>query len=45
MRARGGEPIADVLLNQRVAAGIGNVFQSEILFLAGIDPFTPAAPR
>jgi endonuclease-8 len=41
--ARGGEPIADVLLNQRVAAGIGNVFKSEILFLAGIDPFTPAA--
>ena len=43
MRARGGEAIADVLLNQRVAAGIGNVFKSEILFLAGIDPFTPAA--
>jgi endonuclease-8 len=32
--------IADVLLNQRVIAGIGNVFKSEILFLAGIDPFT-----
>src|SRR5262249_31559632 len=28
--------------NQRVIAGIGNVFKSEILFLAGIDPFTPA---
>ena len=39
IRARGGEPIADVLLNQRVVAGIGNVFKSEILFLAGIDPF------
>jgi endonuclease-8 len=37
-----GEPIADVLLNQRVLAGIGNVFKSEILFLAGIHPFTPA---
>jgi endonuclease-8 len=41
MRARGGDPIADVLLNQRVLAGIGNVFKSEILFLAGIHPFTP----
>ena len=41
MRARGGEAIADVLLNQRVVAGIGNEFKSEILFLAGIEPFTP----
>jgi endonuclease VIII len=42
MRARAGDPIADVLLNQRVIAGIGNVFKSEILFLAGIHPFSPA---
>jgi len=41
MRARDGEAIGDVLLNQRVVAGIGNEFKSEILFLAGIDPFTP----
>jgi endonuclease VIII len=41
MRARGRDAIAEVLLNQRVVAGIGNVFKSEILFLAGIDPFTP----
>jgi endonuclease-8 len=41
MRARAGDPIADVLLDQRVIAGIGNVFKSEILFLAGIHPFTP----
>jgi endonuclease-8 len=43
MRARGADAIADVLLNQRVAAGIGNVFKSEILFLAGVDPFTPVS--
>jgi endonuclease-8 len=43
MRARGRDAIADVLLNQRVVAGIGNVFKSEILFLAGIEPFTPVA--
>jgi endonuclease-8 len=31
--------IADALLNQRVVAGIGNVLKSEILFVAGVDPF------
>jgi endonuclease VIII len=39
--ARSSDPIGDVLLDQRVVAGIGNVFKSEILFLAGIDPFAP----
>lgn len=43
MRARAADPIADVLLNQRVIAGIGNVFKSEILFLAGLDPLTPVS--
>jgi endonuclease-8 len=40
MRGRGRDAIGDVLLNQRVVAGVGNVFKSEILFLGGIDPFT-----
>jgi endonuclease-8 len=36
---RGGErTIADVLLDQSVAAGIGNVFKSEIMFACGFDP-------
>jgi len=39
MRSHGGEIVADVLLDQRVLSGIGNVFKSEILFAAGIDPF------
>jgi len=43
MRARGTDEIMDVLLNQRVAAGIGNVFKSEILFLARVHPFTPVS--
>jgi endonuclease-8 len=43
IRSRGPEPIADVLLNQRVASGVGNVLKSEILFASGIDPFAPAA--
>lgn len=33
--------IADALLNQRIAAGAGNVYKSEVLFLCGVDPFTP----
>jgi endonuclease-8 len=40
IRARGGEAIGDVLLNQRVVAGIGNVYKSEVLFICRIDPFT-----
>ena len=39
IRARPDAEIANVLLNQRVVAGIGNVFKSEVLFLAGISPF------
>ena len=34
-------PAADILLNQRVVAGIGNELKSEVLFVAGVDPFTP----
>jgi endonuclease-8 len=39
-RARGATDIADALLNQRVVAGAGNVYKSEVLFLCKIDPFT-----
>jgi len=34
----GGRRIGDVLLDQRVAAGIGNIYKSEALFLAAVDP-------
>ena len=34
---------ADLLLDQRVMAGVGNAFKSEVLFLEGIHPATPAA--
>ena len=33
--------IADALLNQRIVAGAGNVYKSEVLFLCGVDPFAP----
>lgn len=39
MRARPEREIADVLLNQRVAAGVGNEYKSEVLFLARLNPF------
>jgi len=43
MCEQGDAAVADVLLAQRVVAGIGNVFKSEVLFLARVHPFTPAA--
>jgi endonuclease VIII len=39
LRTIPGTGLADALLNQRVMAGIGNVFKSEVLFVAGLDPF------
>ena len=36
-----GTTIAEVLLDQRVAAGIGNVYKSEVLHACRLDPFTP----
>ena len=36
----GTRPIAEVLLDQRVVAGIGNIYKSEALFVAGVDPRT-----
>jgi endonuclease-8 len=37
--ARGDEEIANVLLNQRVMAGLGNVYKSEVLFACSVHPF------
>ena len=42
LRAHGREAIADVLLNQRVVAGIGNVYKSEVLFICHVSPFAAA---
>lgn len=40
--ASGEQPIAITLLDQRVVAGIGNVYKSEVLFLNGVSPFIPS---
>jgi formamidopyrimidine-DNA glycosylase len=42
VRATGTREIGDVIVDQRVVAGIGNIYKSEGLFLAGIHPWTPA---
>jgi len=34
--------VGAALLDQKVVAGIGNVYRAELLFLAGISPTTPA---
>jgi endonuclease-8 len=41
--ACGATPIERALLDQRVMAGIGNIFKSEVLFVAGVHPDTPAS--
>ncbi len=41
--ARKRGPIGAALLDQGVLAGVGNVYRSELLFLIGINPQTPAA--
>ncbi len=38
-----GTTVAEVLLDQRVAAGIGNVYKSEVLHRLRVDPFVDAA--
>jgi len=43
IRARPDEEIADVLLNQRVVAGVGNEYKNEVLFVARVHPFARVA--
>ena len=42
IREQGDRPVHEVLLDQRVMAGIGNVYKSELLFLSRLHPDTPA---
>jgi endonuclease-8 len=42
-RERSSDSIGDVLLNQRVMAGVGNVYKSEVLFACGVNPFRPVS--
>lgn len=38
---RSGRSIASLLMDQRVAAGVGNIYRAEVLFRHRIDPSTP----
>jgi endonuclease VIII len=40
LKDRVADEIAEALLNQRVMAGIGNVYKSEVLFACRVNPFT-----
>ena len=37
-RGRAADAIAEVIVDQRIAAGVGNVYRSEVLYLEGIHP-------
>lgn len=43
LRRRPDAEIGEALLDQRVMAGIGNVYKTEICFLLGVSPWTPVA--
>jgi len=43
LQSYGDEELAHVLLRQKVLAGVGNVFKSEICFLLGLSPFRKVA--
>ena len=43
LRERGTLGIGDALVDQRVLAGVGNVFKSEVCFAERVHPFTPVS--
>ncbi|HEY0804666.1 MAG TPA: DNA-formamidopyrimidine glycosylase family protein [Pseudonocardiaceae bacterium] len=43
LAADGDREIADVLSDQRVMAGVGNLYKAEVCFLLGVTPWTPVA--
>jgi endonuclease-8 len=43
LSAHPDQPIAEALLDQRNLAGIGNLYKAEVLFLRGINPWTPVS--
>ncbi|MBE1534920.1 Fpg/Nei family DNA glycosylase [Actinomadura algeriensis] len=41
LAARPGRAVGEALLDQTRVAGIGNVYKAEVLFLRGVNPWTP----
>ncbi len=42
-RVHDAVPLGEAVMNQRIVAGIGNIYKSDLLFLMGFDPFAPVA--
>jgi endonuclease-8 len=42
LERRRDRPIGDALLDQRIIAGVGNIYRNEALFLTGIHPLRPS---
>ncbi len=43
LRARPDAEIGTALLDQRIMAGLGNVYRTEVCFLLGVSPWTPVS--
>ncbi len=43
LRADPGRELGDALLDQRLMAGIGNVYKAELCFLLGVSPWSPVS--
>lgn len=41
LRRDPARPLGDAIMDQRLVAGIGNVYKSELLFMERLDPFAP----
>ena len=39
--ARSGRPVAELLMDQSILAGVGNVYRCEVLYRHRVDPFRP----
>ena len=39
--SRSARPVGALLMDQKILAGVGNVYRAEVLFRHGIDPFLP----
>lgn len=43
LRVNPERPLGEAIMDQRLVAGIGNVYKSELLFMQRLDPFAPVA--
>ena len=38
---RSGVPVGQLLMDQKIVSGVGNVYRAEVLFRRGVDPYRP----